>query len=112
MVGDDVLRFLAHTMQELTRKGDLCFRYGGEEFAIIVPYGDRDTAIEIAERLRMKLESTVLSYRRNITISLGIAFYPEHGQNSEEIISAADEALYISKSEGRNKTTLFSKISA
>ncbi len=112
LVGDDVLRFLAYTMKELTRKGDLCFRYGGEEFAIIVPYGDCDTTIEIAERLRMKLESTVCPTGETITISLGIAFYPEHGQNSDEIISAADEALYISKSEGRNKTTLFSKISA
>ncbi len=112
LVGDDVLRFLAYMMKELTRKGDLCFRYGGEEFAIIVPYGDRDTTIEIAERLRMKLESTVCPTGETITISLGIAFYPEHGQNSDEIISAADEALYISKSEGRNKTTLFSKISA
>ena len=58
LVGDDVLRFLAQTIQELSRDGDLCFRYGGEEFAIIVPYGDRDTSINIAERLRKKIEST------------------------------------------------------
>ena len=64
LVGDDVLKFLSHTMQELTRDGDLCFRYGGEEFAIIVPYGDHDTAIDIAERLRMKVESTDISNRR------------------------------------------------
>ena len=109
LVGDDVLKFLSHTMQELTRDGDLCFRYGGEEFAIIVPYGDRDTAIDIAERLRSKVESTESPTGEYITISLGIAIYPEHGQDSKEMISAADEAMYTSKVEGRNKTTFYSK---
>lgn len=109
LVGDDVLKFLARTMKQLTRDGDLCFRYGGEEFAIIVPYGDHDTAIDIAERLRKKIESTVCPTGELITISLGISIYPEHGQNVNEIISAADEAMYTSKSEGRNKTTLYFK---
>ncbi|MCQ6274197.1 diguanylate cyclase [Bacillus sp. V3B] len=106
--GDDVLRFLARTIQELSREGDLCFRYGGEEFAIIVPYGDYETATVIAERLRMKLESTASPTGEVITISLGISVYPEHGQDAKEIILAADKALYISKSEGRNKTTFYS----
>lgn len=110
LVGDDVLKFLAHTMRQLTRDGDLCFRYGGEEFAIIVPYGDHDIAVDIAERLRRKIESTVCPTGELITISLGIAIYPKHGQNANEIIAAADEAMYTSKSEGRNKTTLYSKV--
>ena len=109
LVGDDVLEFLAHTMQELTRDGDICFRYGGEEFAIIVPYGDHDTAIDIAERLRMKLESTISPTGEAITISLGIAIYPEHGKDANEIISSADKAMYTSKLEGRNRTSLYSK---
>ena len=62
--GDDVLIYLARTMQELSREGDLCFRYGGEEFAIIVPYGDAETAAVIAERLRMKLEKYSMPDRR------------------------------------------------
>jgi diguanylate cyclase (GGDEF)-like protein len=107
--GDDVLIYLARTMQELSREGDLCFRYGGEEFSIIVPYGDADTATVIAERLRMKLESTACPTGDVITVSLGISVYPEHGQDSKEIITAADKALYRSKSEGRNKTTVYSK---
>lgn len=109
LVGDDVLRFLSRIMKELTRDGDLCFRYGGEEFAIIVPYGDHDTAIDIAERLRMEIESTESPTGEAITISLGIATYPEHGQDSKEMISAADEAMYTSKSEGRNKTSFCPK---
>ena len=104
--GDDVLIYLARTMQELSREGDCCFRYGGEEFAIIIPYGDAETATVIAERLRMKLERTASPTGEVITVSLGIAVYPEHGQDSKEIISAADKALYRSKSEGRNKTTV------
>ena len=107
--GDDVLIYLARTMQELSREGDLCFRYGGEEFSIIVPYGDAETATVIAERLRMKLESTACPTGNIITVSLGISVYPEHGQDSKEMISAADKALYRSKSEGRNKTTVYSK---
>ena len=106
--GDDVLIYLARTMKELSREGDLCFRYGGEEFAIIVPYGDAETATVIAERLRMKLESTPCPTGDAITVSLGISVYPEHGQDSKEIISAADKALYRSKSKGRNKTTVYS----
>ncbi len=108
--GDDVLIYLARTMQELSREGDLCFRYGGEEFAIIVPYGDAETATVIAERLRMKLESTPCPTGDVITVSLGISVYPEHGQDSKEIISAADQALYRSKSKGRNKTTVYSLV--
>jgi diguanylate cyclase (GGDEF)-like protein len=107
--GDEVLRFLARTMQELSREGDLCFRYGGEEFAIIVPYGDHETAIVIAERLRMKLESTASPTGNIITISLGISIYPDHGQDAKEMITAADKALYKSKSESRNKTTFYFK---
>ena len=107
--GDDVLIYLAKTMQKLSREGDLCFRYGGEEFSIIVPYGDAETATVIAERLRMKLESTTCPTGDVITVSLGISVYPENGENSKEIISAADKALYRSKSEGRNKTTVYSK---
>ena len=81
--GDDVLIYLARTMQELSREGDLCFRYGGEEFAIIVPYGDAETATVISECLRMKLESTPFPTGDVITVSLGISVYPDHGQDSK-----------------------------
>lgn len=108
LVGDDVLRFLAQIMRDLSREGDLSFRYGGEEFAIIVPYGDRDTAISIAERLRIYLEHTPSPTGEVINISLGISIFPDHGQTVNEIIATADEALYQSKSQGRNRTTFYS----
>ena len=85
------------------------FPIGGEEFTIIVPYGDYETATVIAERLRMKLERTASPTGDIITISLGISVYPDHGKDAKKIIAAADKALYRSKSEGRNKTTFYSK---
>lgn len=107
VVGDEVLKFLAQMMQRLSRKGDMCFRYGGEEFAIIVPYGDRDTAFAIAERLRTQLENTPSPTGDVIHISLGIAIHPDHGKNENDLIAAADQAMYSSKTTGRNKTTLY-----
>ena len=109
LVGDDVLKFLAKMMRELSREGDLCFRYGGEEFAIIIPNNDRDTAYTVAERLRKALETTPSPTGEAVKISLGIAVYPEDGMKVKEIIAAADAALYRSKSTGRNKTTIYKK---
>ncbi|WP_134684972.1 sensor domain-containing diguanylate cyclase [Brevibacillus migulae] len=109
LTGDEVLKYLGGMMSELTRPGDLCFRYGGEEFAIIVPYGDRDIARDVAERLRSKVELTQSPTGQPITISLGIAIYPEHGADAAEIIQHADQAMYQSKAQGRNQTTIFSK---
>ena len=108
LTGDEVLKHLGEMMKELTRPGDLCFRYGGEEFAIIVPYGDRDIARDVSERLRTKAERTQSPTGSPITISLGIAIYPEHGRDAEEIIEHADQAMYESKAQGRNRTTIFS----
>lgn len=109
LVGDDVLKFLAKMMRELSREGDLCFRYGGEEFAIIIPNNDRDTAYTVAERLRKALETTPSPTGEAVKISLGIAVYPDDGMKVKEIIAAADAALYRSKSTGRNKTTIYRK---
>lgn len=109
LVGDDVLRFLAEMMKNLFRDGDLCFRYGGEEFALILPYGKPDAIIALAERLRTKLEVTTSPSGEAITISLGISLYPDHGQTANEVIAAADEAMYRSKTSGRNKTTFYTK---
>jgi diguanylate cyclase (GGDEF)-like protein len=109
LIGDDLLKFLAKIMLEVSREGDLCCRYGGEEFAIIVPYGDRDIAINVAERLRMKIQHSTPPTGNPITISIGIAVYPQHGQDSKQIIARADEALYKSKAEGRNRTTFYSE---
>lgn len=108
MTGDEVLQFLAQTMLELCREGDLCFRYGGEEFAILVSYGSIAEAHVIGERLRKTLMSMKSPTGEYITVSSGIAAYPEHGHSMKELISHADQALYESKRKGRNQITVYS----
>ncbi|KAA0549968.1 GGDEF domain-containing protein [Bacillus sp. BGMRC 2118] len=110
LVGDEVLIFLASKLNTLSRINDLCFRYGGEEFGIIVKSEDLDCAFHIAERIRKEIEELVSPTGEPITLSLGIAFHEiGHDLNVAEIINKADQALYRSKVQGRNRTTIYSK---
>ncbi|MHA6261485.1 sensor domain-containing diguanylate cyclase [Sporosarcina sp. CAU 1771] len=103
-VGDEVLKFLAKEMQEVSRENDVCCRYGGEEFILLLPETDSFEAFDVAERLRKKLETTISPTGAPITISSGIASFPTDAQNSKELIELADKCLYEAKSSGRNKT--------
>jgi diguanylate cyclase (GGDEF)-like protein len=107
ITGDAVLKFVATTMLQISRQEDVCFRYGGEEFGIFVQSGDDEAVQEIAERLRRTVKNTISPTGKPITISLGIATYPVHAVNPIELISHADEALYQSKTKGRNQTTVY-----
>ncbi|MGM8212017.1 sensor domain-containing diguanylate cyclase [Virgibacillus sp. W0430] len=107
-VGDDVLKYLAKEMKHAVRKDDICCRYGGEEFVLLLPEMDATAAYKVAERLRMKLEETVSPSGKPITISAGIATYPVHSKSTEGIIKLADDALYIAKRTGRNKAVVHS----
>jgi diguanylate cyclase (GGDEF)-like protein len=106
LVGDDVLRFLSALMQDCLRGDDLCYRYGGEEFAIILKDKKTSDAYALAERLRLKVAETTSPTGKPITISLGISAYQVGDEQPEEIIHRADRALYRSKTEGRNRTTV------
>ncbi|WP_077210904.1 sensor domain-containing diguanylate cyclase [Bacillus dakarensis] len=107
LVGDDVLRFLALLMKEASRGEDLCYRYGGEEFAFLLKGKNLDDAIAMAERLRNKVAETPSPTGKPIHISIGISCYQNEDQLPEVIIKRADSALYHSKNTGRNKTTVF-----
>ncbi|WP_249869590.1 sensor domain-containing diguanylate cyclase [Oceanobacillus saliphilus] len=107
LVGDDVLRFLALTMKDMSREEDLCYRYGGEEFTILLTEKNRQEAFTLAERLRTKIAETPSPTGQPITISLGISTYQEENHKPEEVIKKADTALYQSKNEGRNQTTVY-----
>ncbi|KAA9015492.1 sensor domain-containing diguanylate cyclase [Niallia endozanthoxylica] len=107
LVGDDVLRFIASIMEEVSRKEDLCYRYGGEEFAILLKTKEVEDAYALAERLRLRLSSTVSPAGYPITISLGISTYQKKDPFPEDIIKRADSALYQSKRTGKNKTTIY-----
>ena len=107
-VGDEVLIYLADLMQRVVREQDICCRYGGEEFVILLPKADKVTAYLTAERLREKLEDTVSPCGEVVTISSGVAAYPLHANHPARLIELADQSLYEAKRTGRNKTIVVS----
>ena len=105
-VGDKVLKFLAENMQAVARNQDVCCRYGGEEFIMLLPRTTAKEATVIAEQLRERLAKTVSPCNRAITLSAGVAAYPQMAQTSEALIEAADSALYRAKQTGRNRVVV------
>ncbi len=108
--GDEVLRKTAKIVQKTIRKADIAARYGGEEFVMFLHHADRAKAVQVAERLRLVIEQTRFDFggkEVGVTASMGIACYPSDGRESRELLAHADEALYRSKEEGRNRTTLY-----
>ena len=104
--GDDVLRRMAAIFMESVRSSDYVARYGGEEFMIVLPETGMEKAMNGAKRIRKRLAREKFGNGRNqisITISVGIATYPDHGEDPETLISKADAALYQAKKTGRNK---------
>ena len=103
-MGDEVLKYLAASILEIARKDDVCCRFGGEEFVMLLPETDRHDAFQLAERLRNKLESTVSPCGDVVTISIGIAMYPEDRAHADGLLELADQCLYEAKRTGRNRT--------
>ncbi len=109
-VGDQVLKGVAAAVQRSVRKVDLAARYGGEEFAVVLEGTDKAGAKLLADRIRTEVEKLTFSSAEGqfqVTISLGIAIFRDDGVESKELISAADQALYHSKRNGRNRATCF-----
>lgn len=107
LAGDEVLRMLAETMQEQMRVSDITARFGGEEFGVIMVNTGPDEAREAAERLRHRIERKPFPHEEiqpgeELTVSAGFACCPEHGQAYEELVEAADRAMYRAKAEGKN----------
>ncbi len=111
-IGDEVLKMTAKTLRLSVRLSDIPCRYGGEEFAIILPHTNLKGAKTMAERIRKTIEKTKIEYDRkliNVTISGGVASYRENNCNSTaELIKKADQALYKAKESGRNQILTFS----
>jgi len=101
--GDEVLQTIAEIMRESTRKNDCCARYGGEEFVIVLPDTAAADALDTAEHIRARVAAKKFSGRK-MTLSIGVATFPEDADDAEAIIAVADEALYQAKREGRDRT--------
>jgi len=106
-MGDAALQKLAWILSEGSRDVDSVARYGGEEFTIIAPETPKGGAVELAERLRQKVEAanfenTDVMPHGKFTVSIGVATYPEDTSTKSELIEKADQALYQAKTSGRN----------
>lgn len=109
-VGDTVLVAVARLLKEHVRGSDIACRYGGEEFLLVLFNTAPDNAAKRAEEIRQAAAVLCPQYEYGtvmITISFGIATYPDHGNNAEDLISKADQALYHSKRAGRNRVTIW-----
>lgn len=104
-VGDQVLQSLAMQMRELVRTSDHLARIGGDEFTIILPETETAECFEIADRLRNLIADSRLPEQPDlqVTVSIGLATYPDHARTVGDLFSTADRALYKAKSSGRNQ---------
>ncbi|MBI5070159.1 MAG: sensor domain-containing diguanylate cyclase [Deltaproteobacteria bacterium] len=108
--GDLVLQEVARLLKRGTRAEDIVCRYGGEEFVVVMPEASLAVGAERAENLRAQVEQLRIAPRgetlRAATISLGVACFPEHGEEIADLLKVADAALYRSKAGGRNRVTV------
>ena len=112
LMGDEILKRVAHTLEYNIRKADILARYGGEEFVIILPEIDKAHALKVAEKLRITIEKKRFPKQeyqpnKNLTISLGIASFPEDSDKAKELVDFADRALYKAKADGRNRVMVY-----
>jgi two-component system chemotaxis response regulator CheY len=110
--GDKLLREMAAVFQRCVRASDIVARYGGEEFAFILTETDRESAYLAAEKLRASVAGQPFpgpdaQPERRVTVSLGVANFPQDGADSETLIRRADEALYRAKRTGRNRVVVY-----
>ncbi|MDZ7654233.1 MAG: PAS domain S-box protein [Burkholderiaceae bacterium] len=108
--GDTVLKLVAAALAKSLRLEDIVCRYGGEEFLALLPETDERMALECAERVRSRVSELMPSFRGAplgaVTVSIGVAIFPEQGTVPEALIQCADEALYEAKRAGRNRALL------
>lgn len=107
LVGSDTLRALSQLLLQSVRQVDTLARYGGDEFTILLVDTSHDAAFAVAERIRRSVEDHVFEAGRDgslrLTVSIGVATYPQHGESRDTLLESADKAMYRAKSQGRNQ---------
>jgi diguanylate cyclase (GGDEF)-like protein len=109
--GDEVLRTVARLLRQRVRSTDLPCRYGGEEFAVLLLDADKTSAAQVAEQIRDTIEQTRFAGEEtqpggSLTVSIGVASVPEDAKDGDELVKAADRALYRAKNDGRNRVSV------
>ena len=107
--GNQLLKLTVTCIQQGLRETDVLARYGGDEFVLMLPQTGTDGAFEVAERIRKTIASTPLNAqgsKMSTTVSAGVATFPDHGRDLATIMNCADQALYVSKKGGRNRTSV------
>ncbi|MDP2128674.1 MAG: EAL domain-containing protein [Pseudohongiella sp.] len=108
--GDTVLVRTAGEVSSLLRQGEMFARLGGDEFAILTGLGPSDSAIPLAERVRHAIAALPFRFRGSnlrLTTSIGITIFPQHGDNTEDLIAHADSAMYQAKNAGKNNWSIY-----
>jgi diguanylate cyclase (GGDEF)-like protein len=109
MAGDRILVLAARIIEGLIRSSDVAFRYGGDEFVIILPNASTLDAFSVAERIREKIDCEMSIKQLDLSVSIGVASWPGDGATLDELCYAADMALYYAKHTGQNRTSIASK---
>ncbi|NJP06100.1 MAG: GGDEF domain-containing protein [Chloroflexaceae bacterium] len=105
--GDAMLRIVGNALRQHTRSSDITCRYGGEEFTVVLPGASIEISQQRAEQLRRAISTLSIEHNGQvlgpITISLGVSAFPQHSSNADDLVKAADIALYQAKVQGRNR---------
>ncbi|AGI40139.1 diguanylate cyclase [Thermoclostridium stercorarium subsp. stercorarium DSM 8532] len=111
LFGDMILKSIALTVKEAVRKDDVVARFGGEEFVVLLPHTDKETAYEKAEELRRKISEIVVCDKSDnsaisVSVSMGVSTFPTLALNEIDLLNSADEALYMAKAMGKNRVAM------
>jgi diguanylate cyclase (GGDEF)-like protein len=114
LAADEVLKCIANIAKDCLRISDVIARFGGEEFAVIMPQTNKNEALSVAERIRNAIKQYLpctwkIFPRLNITVSTGIATFPADGKERKELIRNTDRALYMAKMQGKDRTIVMQK---
>ncbi len=114
LLGSQTLKELGHILEKNLRKNDIIARYGGDEFVVLLPHTPLDTAAEIAERIRQRIEEHPFPGEDSqpagtLTVSIGVSSFPYSARTGDDLLKMADAAMYRGKKRGRNKVGVYRK---